>query len=795
MITAPGRTARASRSTSSCATAWWRRSARVGPGSRPTRRSTPTGSSLLPGFVDLHTHLREPGGEESETIATGSAAAALGGFTAVFAMPNTAPVVDTDVVALHVRRRGAEVGLVDVHPVGAVTVGLRGERMAELGTMARSPAQVRMFSDDGRCVHDPLIMRRALEYATALDVVIAQHAEDHRLTGGAQAHEGEVASRLGLAGWPATAEETIVARDCALAREAGARLHVCHVSSAHTIDVLRAAKAAGVRVSAEVTPHHLLLTDARLAGYDPVNKVNPPLRTGADTEAMRAALAEGVIDVVATDHAPHAAQYKDTEWDAARPGMLGLQTALSVVVHTMVEPGLLDWRGVARVLSERPAEIGGLPDQGRPIAVGEPATFALVDPDGVWTVRGAQLASRASNTPYEGMRLPATVVATVWRGRVTAEGREGGRMTAVLVLEDGRIFRGEPYGALGQGLGEAVFTTGMTGYQETLTDPSYHRQIVVQTAPQIGNTGWNDEDDESGAIQVAGYVVRDPARTPSNWRSRRPLDEELRRQGIVGVAGVDTRALVRHLREQGAMRSGVFSGDALAADDVLVERVRQSPPMEGADLYGAVTTREPYVVPADGETRFRVAALDVGIKSNTPRMLAARGIETHVLPAETTIAEIEALAPDGFFLSNGPGDPATADVPVALTRAVLERRIPLFGICFGNQILARALGRGTYKLRYGHRGINIPVVEHATGRVAITSQNHGFAVQGEAGERWESPFGPAEITHTCPNDGCVEGLRALDVPAFSVQYHPEAAAGPHDAADLFDRFVELMEKR
>ena len=366
---------------------------------------------------------------------------------------------------------------------------------------------------------------------------------------------------------------------------------------------------------------------------------------------------------------------------------------------------------------------------------------------------------------------------------------------ALLVLEDGTVHRGEAFGARGRTLGEAVFTTGMTGYQETLTDPSYHRQIVVQTAPQIGNTGWNDEDDESGAIQVAGYVVRDPARTPSNWRSRRPLDEELRRQGIVGVAGVDTRALVRHLREQGAMRSGVFSGDALAADDVLVERVRQSPPMEGADLYGAVTTREPYDVPADGDTRFRVAALDVGIKSNTPRMLAARGIETHVLPAETTIAEIEALAPDGFFLSNGPGDPATADVPVALTRAVLERRIPLFGICFGNQILARALGRGTYKLRYGHRGINIPVVEHATGRVAITSQNHGFAVQGEAGERWESPFGPAEITHTCPNDGCVEGLRALDVPAFSVQYHPEAAAGPHDAADLFDRFVELMEKR
>jgi dihydroorotase len=382
------------------------------------------GYVLLPGFVDLHTHLREPGGEESETIETGSRAAARGGYTAVFAMPNTDPVADTAVVVEHVWRRGDEVGLVDVHPVGAVTVGLEGVKLAELGTMARSRAQVRMFSDDGRCVHDPLVMRRALEYGSALGVVIAQHAEDHRLTVGAQAHEGVVASRLGLTGWPATAEETIVARDCALAREAGATLHVCHVSSARTIEVLRAAKAQGVRVSAEVTPHHLLLTDAALTSYDPVNKVNPPLRTGVDTKAMRAALAEGVIDVVGTDHAPHAAQYKDTEWAAARPGMLGLETALSVVVHTMVEPGLLDWRGVARVLSERPAEIAGLPDQGRPIAVGEPATFALVDPDTPWTVRGAALASRASNTPFEGMRLPATVAATVLRGRITA--RSGG---------------------------------------------------------------------------------------------------------------------------------------------------------------------------------------------------------------------------------------------------------------------------------------------------------------------------------------------------------------------------------
>jgi dihydroorotase len=378
------------------------------------------GLVVLPGFVDLHTHLREPGGEDAETVLTGSAAAALGGFTAVFAMPNTDPVADNAVIVEHVHRRGREVGLVDVHPIGAVTIGLGGERLAELGTMAASVAGVRIFSDDGRCVHDPLLMRRALEYATALEVVIAQHAEDPRLTEGAQAHEGPMAARLGLAGWPASAEETIVARDCALARDAGAKLHVCHVSSARTIDVLRAAKAAGVLVTAEVTPHHLLLTDALLASYDPVNKVNPPLRTAVDTSALRAALAEGVIDCVATDHAPHPAQAKDCEWAAAKPGMLGLQTALSVLVHTMVEPGLLDWRGVARVLSERPAEIAGLADQGRPIEVDEPATLTVIDPEAQWTVRGARLASLASNTPYEGMRLPAQVVATVLRGRITA---------------------------------------------------------------------------------------------------------------------------------------------------------------------------------------------------------------------------------------------------------------------------------------------------------------------------------------------------------------------------------------
>ncbi|MFE9749738.1 glutamine-hydrolyzing carbamoyl-phosphate synthase small subunit [Saccharothrix saharensis] len=366
------------------------------------------------------------------------------------------------------------------------------------------------------------------------------------------------------------------------------------------------------------------------------------------------------------------------------------------------------------------------------------------------------------------------------------------KTNAALVLEDGRVFRGEAYGAVGASLGEVVFSTGMTGYQETLTDPSYHRQIVVQTAPQIGNTGWNDEDDESGRIWVSGYVVRDPARVPSNWRSTRSLDDELVRQGVVGISGIDTRMLTRHLREQGAMRAGVFSGDELGSAEEMLERVRTAPQMKGADLAGDVTTPQPYVVEAVGERRFTVAALDLGIKSNTPRMMAARGIEVHVLPLTSTLDDLVAVKPDGVFLSNGPGDPATQAHAVELTRGVLDRRVPLFGICFGNQILGRALGRDTYKLRYGHRGINIPVIDVATGRVAITAQNHGFALEGEPGEEFTSDFGRVLLSHYCPNDGTVEGVRALDVPAFSVQYHPEAAAGPHDAAPLFDEFVTMM---
>jgi carbamoyl-phosphate synthase small subunit len=372
-----------------------------------------------------------------------------------------------------------------------------------------------------------------------------------------------------------------------------------------------------------------------------------------------------------------------------------------------------------------------------------------------------------------------------------AEHRRG---QAVLVLEDGRTFTGTAFGAIGETLGEAVFSTGMSGYQETLTDPSYHRQIVVATAPQIGNTGWNGEDGESRGdkIWVAGYAVRDPSPRASNWRATGTLEDELVRQHVVGIAGIDTRALVRHLRSRGSMKAGLFSGAALADPPELVARVRGQQPMLGADLAGEVSTADSYVVEPAGPHRFTVAAIDLGIKTNTPRNFARRGVRSRVLPSSVTFEQIAESKPDGVFLSNGPGDPATAEHIVEVTREVLSAGIPLFGICFGNQILGRALGLSTYKMVFGHRGINIPVMDHATGRVAVTAQNHGFALEGGAGQRFDTPFGPAVVSHTCANDGVVEGVKLVDGRAFSVQYHPEAAAGPHDAEYLFDDFVDLM---
>ena len=364
---------------------------------------------------------------------------------------------------------------------------------------------------------------------------------------------------------------------------------------------------------------------------------------------------------------------------------------------------------------------------------------------------------------------------------------------AFFVLDDGRIFEGKSWAALGKTFGEAVFQTGMTGYQETLTDPSYHKQVVVMTAPHIGNTGVNTFDNESKKYWVAGFVVRNPSTLTSNWRSENDLEAELIEQGIVGIQGVDTRAITRHLRDRGAMRVGIFSGENMSREEMVIE-VRKQPAMTGAYLCADVSTPTTYVVPAIGQKRFTVAALDLGIKGATPRAMAERGIEVHVMPFDSTFDDIQAISPDGVFLSNGPGDPASMTATIDLVREILSAEVPVFGICFGHQILGRALGFETYKLQFGHRGINQPVLDKRTGKVEITAHNHGFALKAPTEGGFTTVFGPGQVTHVCLNDGVVEGLELSERGAFSVQYHPEAAAGPHDAAYLFDRFVQVMER-
>ncbi len=364
---------------------------------------------------------------------------------------------------------------------------------------------------------------------------------------------------------------------------------------------------------------------------------------------------------------------------------------------------------------------------------------------------------------------------------------------AFFVLDDGKIFEGESWGSDGETYGEAVFSTGMTGYQETLTDPSYHRQVVIMTAPHIGNTGMNKTDEESRKIWVSGFVVRDPSPIVSNWRAERSLEDDLVAQKVVGICNVDTRAITRHLRECGVMRVGIFSNLDLTREE-MVKRVRKSPEMSGSQLSSEVTTEKKYIVPAKGKKLFTVAAIDLGIKAATPRLMSERGIEVHVFPQDATIEELLEISPDGVFLSNGPGDPSTMVEVVSLVRELLLKEVPIFGICFGHQVFGRALGFETYKLRYGHRGINQPVMDKTTNKVEITAHNHGFAVQAPVEGTFDTVYGKGEVTHICLNDGVVEGLALLDRPAFSVQYHPEAAAGPHDAGYLFDRFVDLMKE-
>jgi dihydroorotase len=485
------------------------------------------GLILLPGFVDLHTHLREPGREDAETICSGSRAAAVGGYTAILAMANTTPVTDTAEAAERILDLGRACGLVDVQPIGAVTHDLAGGQLAELGLMHRSRARVNVFSDDGRCVADARVMRRALEYIRSFGGVVSQHSQDPALAGpNACCHEGELSGRLGLPGWPAVAESVIIARDVQLARHTGSRVHVAHVSTAEGVDVIRWAKAQGIAVTAEVTPHHLALTTERLAGYDPVFKVNPPLRPIEDVQAVRAALADGTIDAVATDHAPHARHDKEHAFEDAAFGMLGLETALSVVASVMVEGGPCWVERPRPCHVERPRRHCRPGRPRTPDRAGGAGQLGARRPGGCHHRGPQQLAVAVPQQPLARRAVPGRrshdhPARSRDRRRRSTCSMLSSREPAILILEDGRTFTGRAYGRVGTTVGEAVFSTGMTGYQETLTDPSYHRQVVVMTAPHVGNTGWNDEDDESSRIWVAGYVVRDPAVRPSNWRSRR----------------------------------------------------------------------------------------------------------------------------------------------------------------------------------------------------------------------------------------------------------------------------------
>ena len=754
------------------------------------------GCLVGPGLVDLHAHLRQPGREESETIESGARAAALGGYTAVVAMPNTDPPIDSAGVAAEVLALGAGCPA-EIAVAGAITVGRAGSALAPLGELAA--LGVTLFTDDGAGVQDGALMRRALDYAKGLGVVLAQHCEDACLAAGGAMHEGCWSSRLGIPGVPAAAEEVMVARDIALVRLTGAPVHFLHLSTAGSVDLVRRAKEEGLPVTAEAAPHHMLLTHAAVEGYDPVFKVNPPLRTGEDVAAVVAGLVDGTIDAVATDHAPHAPEAKDVPFDQAPPGMLGLQTALPLAWEVL-SPHLgperlfaLDERAAGRhrqAHRDRPAPRrsqrarrpgrggrGGQPVRVRPRRHDGGGPGAAGQPQPQHAVRGPHL--------HRG-GAPHRVAGRGGRHRrdgttVTAGGRD--RADALLVTAEGAVFAGEAAGAVTPvATGELVFNTAMSGYQEVITDPSYAGQVIAFTSTHIGNYGTNAGDDEAPVPRCRGIVVRDLAGEPSNWRSTEALEPFLRRHGIPALTGVDTRRLTRHLRDAGAVPCAF--GTAPEAE--LRAAAASAVGTDGRDLVSGVTTDELRSHPGTGSgaaSGLRIVAYDFGVKATMVHLLTTLGPVT-VVPAATTADEALALEPDGVFLSNGPGDPAALPGPVAAV-ADLVGRVPVFGICLGHQILALALGGATYKLPFGHHGANHPVQRLETGVVEITSQNHNYAVAAGS-------VPDAETTHLNLNDGVVEGFRSLRAPAFSVQYHPEAAPGPHDARYLFGAFRDLM---
>ena len=751
------------------------------------------GLHAFPAFFDPHVHLRTPGHEHKEDVETGTRAAAAGGYCGILAMANTEPPVSTaaDITALREQARAA--ASVPVGFLATVTRDMKGEDLTEMVELREVGAVG--FSDDGLPIVSARVMLRALQYQRLCGGTIALHEEDPELSGAGVMHEGPVSAGLGLAGVPSVSESTMIARDAALAAYEEARIHVQHLSAAESVEVVRAAKAAGVKISAEASPHHLCLTDEEVRSLDPRRfKMNPPLRREADRQALIEALRDGTIECIATDHAPHQAEEKEVPFEQAAMGVTGLETAFAALHTELVMPGTI---GSACWSSGWPAAPRLSDSRGRAWRRARRRTSpsATSAPSGPWGRTATRAARRTPGAPAGPSPGGSWSRSRPARSPSACAASASGSLHECLPAPRGRDpLRRRPCGDPRAVAGEVVFNTAMTGYQEAVTDPSYAGQIIVFTYPLIGNYGVSAAAMESDRVHARGVVMRDAKNGEDAASAEGGWLDWLGDCGVPGITGVDTRALVRHIRDRGAMRGGVFPGEtseAEARDSIVAE-----PSMDGADFARTVTPPEPVRFDGDGP---HVVGIDTGIKMSIVRQLREHGAKLTLLPCDSSPEQVLAEDPDIVFLANGPGDPAALGYVVETVREIVGKR-PLFGICLGHQLLCRAVGLETYKLPFGHRGANHPVKDLETGRIDITSQNHGFAVAGPGGEpriegdepvRWDTDFGVAELSQLNLYDRTVEGLVLRDVAGATVQYHPEAGPGPHDARHLFDRFLAL----
>ena len=729
------------------------------------------GQLITPGLVDVHVHLREPGFTYKETIAAGTKAAARGGFTTVCAMPNLNPVPDTPEKLEQVYDLIKRDAVVKVLQYAPITENLRSEVLVDQEAMIKAGAFA--FTNDGVGVQTAGTMYQAMKEAAKNNKALVAHTEDESLLFGGVMHAGDKAKELGLPGILSVTESSQIARDLLLAEATGVHYHVCHVSTKESVRVIRDAKKAGIHVTAEVSPHHLILIDEDIPEDFGFWKMNPPLRGKEDREALIEGLLDGTIDCIATDHAPHGLEEKSKSFLESPFGIVGSETAFQLIYTHFVETNRFTLEQVINWMATKPAEIFQL--EAGTLTVGAPADVAVFDIEHSSTIDKKDFLSKGENTPFVGWNVKGETLGTF----VDAQ-RGVKQMERLLILEDGTVFKGKAFGANNNVFGEIVFTTSMTGYQETITDQSFNGQIITFTYPMVGNYGVNRDDYESIAPTCKGVVVKEHARVASNWRSQMTLDEFLKRKGIPGISGIDTRALTRKIRQVGTMKASIVDAgdsfehayDQLKATVLATNQVQQ------------VSTSKPYPSPGTGKN---VAVIDFGLKHSILRELSKRNCNLTVLPYNTDAKTILSLAPDGVMLTNGPGDPKDVPEAIEMIREI-QGKIPIFGICLGHQLFALANGADTYKMKFGHRGLNHPVREIATGRIDFTSQNHGYAVD-------EKTVDPDQllITHVEVNDGTVEGIRHRHYPAFSVQFHPDAAPGPHDALHLFDEFMEMMD--